>query len=380
MKCTTCQEVDTGGALGSGLSRRDFMKVCTAAAVYMGLDASFGAQIAAAAAAKRLPVVWISGQECTGCTETLLRATHPTLEHLILDLISLEYHETLQAGCGQQANEARLKAIAENKGRFVVVAEGSFPTKDGGIYCKINGQTAVHHLVEAASSAAAVIAIGSCSSWGGMPSADPNPTEARGAGEVLKMKGVNIPVMNIPGCPPNPYNFLSAVLYFVTFGKLPELDDKGRPKFAYGRLIHENCERRAHFDAGRFAEKFGDDGHNQGWCLYKLGCKGPETYNNCSTLTYGDVGAGSWPVGMGAPCFGCSEQGVGFTIGLHVPARPINVTPPMLFTEAAPGKQDLSPGIKTLAAGAVGLAVGAAGVALLSGLGKNDGEAREKGE
>ncbi|HWR97681.1 MAG TPA: hydrogenase small subunit, partial [Candidatus Methanoperedens sp.] len=211
MKCTACQEVDTGGTLGSGLSRRDFVKVCTAAAVYMGLDASLGAQMAEAAAAKRLPVVWISGQECTGCTETLLRATHPTLEHLILDLISLEYHETLQAGCGQQANEARENAIAANKGGYVCVAEGSFPTKDDGVYCKIGGLTAVHHLTQAASSAAAVIAIGSCSSWGGMPSASPNPTEARGAGEVLKMKGVGIPVMNIPGCPPNPYNFLSAV-------------------------------------------------------------------------------------------------------------------------------------------------------------------------
>ncbi len=137
--------------------------------------------------------------------------------------------------------------------------------------------------------------------------------------------------MNIPGCPPNPYNFLSAVLYFVTFGKLPELDDKGRPKFAYGRLIHENCERRAHFDAGRFAEKFGDDGHSQGWCLYKLGCKGPETYNNCSTLTFGDVGAGSWPVGMGAPCFGCSEQGVGYTVRAAQPGAPRERDPALVL-------------------------------------------------
>ena len=146
MKCTACQEVDTGGTLGSGLSRRDFMKVCTAAAVYMGLDASFGAQIAEAATAKRLPVIWISGQDCTGCTETLLRATHPTLEHLILDLISLDYHETLQSGCGKQANEALDAAI--NAGGYVLVAEGSFPTKDGGIYCKINGEPVVDILAE----------------------------------------------------------------------------------------------------------------------------------------------------------------------------------------------------------------------------------------
>jgi hydrogenase small subunit len=352
MKCTACQEVDTGGTLGSGLSRRDFMKVCTAAAVYMGLDASFGAQIAEAAAAKRLPVIWITGQDCTGCTETLLRATHPTLEHLILDLISLDYHETLQSGCGKQANDALDAAIAA--GGYVLVAEGSFPMKDGGIYCKINGEPVVDILARAGKNAAACIAIGSCSSWGGMPSADPNPTGAVSAAEVFKTKGLDkLAVMNIPGCPPNPYNFLSAVLYFVTFGKLPELDDKGRPKFAYGRLIHENCERRAHFDAGRFAEKFGDKGHGEGYCLYKLGCKGPETWNNCSTLTFGDVGASSWPVGMGAPCFGCSEQGVGYTVGLHSPARLLNVTPPAFFSPIAGEKG----GGATIAAAAVAAAV-----------------------
>ena len=359
MKCTACQEVDTGGTLGSGLSRRDFMKICTAAAVYMGLDASFGAQIAEAATAKRLPVIWISGQDCTGCTETLLRATHPTLEHLILDLISLDYHETLQSGCGKQANEALEAAI--KAGGYVLVAEGSFPTKDGGIYCKINGEPVVDILARAGKNAAACIAIGSCSSWGGMPSADPNPTEARSAAEIFKMKGLDkLAVMNIPGCPPNPYNFLSAVLYFVTFGKLPELDDKGRPKFAYGRLIHENCERRAHFDAGRFAEKFGDKGHGEGWCLYKLGCKGPETYNNCSTLTFGDVGASSWPVGMGAPCFGCSEQGVGYTVGLHSPARLVNVTPPSFFSPIEGEKGGgATVGAVAVAAAVVGAVVGA---------------------
>jgi len=358
MKCTACQGVDSGGMLASGLSRRDFMKVCTAAAVYMGLDASFGAQIAEAAAAKRLPVVWISGQDCTGCTETLLRATHPTFEHLILDLISLDYHETVQSGAGKQAEEALQAAM--KAGGYVLVAEGSFPTKDGGIYCKIGGKPVVDILAEAGKGAAACIAIGSCSAWGGMPSADPNPTGASSAGEVLKAKGVNIPVMNIPGCPPNPYNFLSAVLYFVTFGKLPELDDKGRPKFAYGRLIHENCERRPHFDAGRFAEKFGDDGHRQGYCLYKLGCKGPETYNNCSTLTFGDVGASSWPVGVGAPCFGCSEQGVGYTVALHSPARLVNVTPPSFFTSVDAEKGGgVTVGAAAVAAAVVGAVVGA---------------------
>jgi hydrogenase small subunit len=370
MKCSDCREVDSGGILGDGLSRRDFVKVCTTAAVAMGLDASFGPKMAeAATAGKRLPVVWISGQECTGCTETLLRATHPTLEHLILDLISLDYHETLNSGCGQQSEEALKAAIAA--GGYVMVAEGSFPMKDGGIYCKIGGRPVIDILAEAGKKAAACIAIGSCSAWGGMPSATPNPTGAASAAEVLKAKGVNIPVMNIPGCPPNPYNFLSAVLYFVTFKKLPQLDELGRPKFAYGRLIHENCERRPHFDAGRFAEKFGDDAHRQGFCLYKLGCKGPETYNNCSTLGFGDVGGSSWPVGMGAPCFGCSEKGVGYTAPLHSPARLTNVTPPSLFSPAEGGEKGhgMTAGAAAVAAGVVGAIVGA-GLATAKGVGK----------
>jgi len=369
MKCRECHEVDVGSSTG-GLSRRDFMKVCSAAAVYMGLPAAMGPKIAEAATAKRLPVIWISGQECTGCTETLTRANHPTLEHLILDLISLEYSETLNAGAGEQAEEARLKSMEENKGGYVMVAEGSFPLKDGGIYCKVAGRPIVDLAAETAAGAAAVIGIGSCASWGGMPSADPNPTGAVGIAEALKSKGVGTPVVNIPGCPPNGYNFLSTVLYFVTFGKLPELDDKARPKFAYSRLIHENCERRAHFDAGRFAEQFGDEGHRQGWCLYKLGCKGPETFNNCSTQTYNDVGASAWPVGMGAPCFGCSEQGVGFNAALHSPARPLYVTPPSLFADIEGGpKGGKSVGGAVLGGAVVGAVIGA-GIATAKKAGK----------
>lgn len=351
----------------SGVSRRNFLKVCTAAAVYMGLEESFGPKIAdaAASAARRPPVIWLSGQECTGCTETLLRATHPTVESLILDLISLDYSETLNTGAGHQAEEFRAKSIEENKGKFILVCEGSIPVKDGGIYCKIAGRPAVDILKETAPKAAAVVAIGSCATWGGVPSAGPNPTGATPAYKILE--GTGIPVINIPGCPPNPYNFLSTVLYYVTFNKLPQLDDKLRPKFAYGRLLHENCERRPHFDAGRFAEQFGDEGHRKGYCLYKLGCKGPETFNNCSTLRFNDVG--TWPVNTGHPCFGCSEEGVGFTAPLHSPARPLYITPPTQFVSATPEK---SKGASALAAAVAGAAVGAGAVAVGLNLGKKD--------
>lgn len=364
-----------------GFSRRDFLKFCSTVAVGMGLPIGMGAKIAEAVTTqKRPPVLWLSAQECTGCTETLLRASHPTLEKLILELISLEYHETLLVGSGKQAEDWRMKAMKEYKGKYILVVDGSIPVKDNGIYCKIGGKTALSLLVEMATDAAAVVAMGSCSSWGGIPASDPNPTGATAAHEVLTSKGVKTPVVNIPGCPPNPYNFLSTVLYYLTFKKLPELDDQSRPKFAYGRIIHENCERRPHFDAGRFALQFGDDGHRKGYCLYKLGCKGPETFANCPVQLFNDVGSGAWPVGTGHPCFGCTEKGVGFTVPLHSPARPKYITPPSLFTEVFPGKEGMAPGTKALAAGVAGAAIGAAGAAVLSGIGKKDDDKKDKGE
>ena len=299
------EQDDRIGAAATRLSmdRREFLQFCAALATTLGLPQGADAAVAEAVATKKRPsVIWLHFQECTGCTESILRAEHPTLEKLILDVISLDYHETLFAAAGHQVEAARKTAMAENKGQYILVVEGAIPTRDGGIYCKIGGKTAIELLKECAADAAAVIAIGSCASWGGMPSTDPNPTGAMGVDKVLGK-----PVVTIPGCPPNPYNFLSTVVHFLTFGALPAVDHLGRPKFAYSRLVHENCERRAHFDAGRFAMDFGDDGHRKGYCLYKVGCKGPTTYNACSTIRWND--GVSWPVQSGHGCLGCSEDG-----------------------------------------------------------------------
>ncbi|HEY0845756.1 MAG TPA: hydrogenase small subunit [Noviherbaspirillum sp.] len=348
-----------------GVSRRSFLQLCAAMAASMGLPAGADAAIAQAVASNRRPsVIWLHFQECTGCTESMLRAEHPTLEKLILDVISLDYHETLFAAAGHQVEAARRKAMKENKGKYLLVVEGAIPTKDGGIYCKVGGQTAMDMLKECAADAAAVIAIGSCASWGGMPSTGPNPTGASSAQEVLGK-----PVANIPGCPPNPYNFLSTVVHFLTFGKLPELDSKNRPKFAYSRLVHDNCERRAHFDAGRFAMEFGDEGHRKGYCLYKLGCKGPETYANCPSILFGDVGNASWPVGTGHPCIGCTEQGIGFAKPIHALAE-LKTNPPNGYPRIVEeqGKGASLAAVAVVAA-AGGAAIGAAG-AMAKNLGK----------
>jgi hydrogenase small subunit len=360
--------VSSNENLLSSVTRRDFMKFCTAVAATMGLPMTAVPQIAEAVTSPKRPsVIWLSAQECTGCVETLLRTGHPTLDTLLFDLISLDYSETLNVGAGHQAEAYREKAIAENKGKFILVVDGSIPVKDGGVYCMVAGKPVLQILNETAPLAAAVIALGSCAAWGGVPSADPNPTGATPVHEILK--GKNIPVVNIPGCPPNPYNFLSTVIHFMTFGKLPALDGKGRPKFAYDRLIHENCERRPHFDAGRFAEEFGDDNHRLGYCLYKLGCKGPETYNNCSTLPFNDT-PGCWPVATGSPCFGCSEEKVGFHSPLFSKAKVIFPTPPAQQVDAVPEKGS---GAGKFAYGVAGAAVGAVAVALSTRGGKGDG-------
>jgi hydrogenase small subunit len=359
-----------------GITRREFLQFCAATAATLGLPAGAEAAIAEAMQqAKRPSVIWLHFQECTGCSESLLRAEHPTLDKLILDVISLDYHETLFAAAGHQAEAARKDAMKANKGKYILVVEGAIPVKDNGIYCKIGGQTAVDMLKECAADAAAVIAIGSCASWGGMPSTKPNPT---GASPVHKVLGK--PVVTIPGCPPNPYNFLSTVVHFLTFGKLPEVDKLGRPKFAYSRLIHENCERRAHFDAGRFAKEFGDEGHRKGWCLYKLGCKGPETYANCPAILFGDVSNASWPVGTGHPCIGCTEEGIGFAKPIHALAELKTVTPPTQFARPA---EDQGVAVSYAAAAALAAIAGAAaaGTAMITrNLGKSEELRKSEGK
>ena len=345
----------------ANISRRDFLKFCTVMAAGMGLPLEMAPRLAEAITnPKRPAVIWLSGQGCTGCTESLLRPSHPSLEHLILELISLDYNETLNVGAGHQAEAAMQKSIRENSKKFILVIEGAIPTKDGGVYCMVGGKPFMDIVRKTADQAAAVIAIGSCASWGGVAAAEPNPTGAMGAPQFLTDKTV----VTIPGCPPNGYNFLSTVLHFLTFNKLPALDAKGRPKFAYGTLIHENCERRPHFDAGRFATRFGDEGHRQGHCLYKLGCKGPMTFANCPSALFCDVGSGGWPVGTGHPCFGCTEEGVGFSIPLHTQAELKLITP---AASQAPITQErggsVSIGAAALLGGAVGVVAGAAAMA-----------------
>src|SRR5271169_1238007 len=344
----------------AGVSRRSFLRLCsvlvaTAPAGMALAKAGTVAQVAAKIGKARRPsVIWLHFQDCTGCTETLLRTSAPDAAALILDIISLDYHETLMAASGAQAEAALRQAMDENAGKYILVVEGAIPTRDDGVYMQLGGRPAVQVVKEAASKAAAVIAIGSCASWGGIPSSDPNPTGAVGVDTVISGK----PIVNLPGCPPNPYNLLAVVLEYVTMGRLPELDQYGRPRFAYDRVIHENCPRRAHFDAGRYAYAFGDEGHRKGWCLYKLGCKGPITHAACSTRHFNEP-PGVWPIGIGAPCLGCTEKNVVWRMAT-VETVPIHLaTPPDTYPPIYSGTSKIKTGAAVLV-GAIAGAVGGA--------------------
>jgi [NiFe] hydrogenase small subunit len=285
-----------------GISRRDFMKFCTFLTATMGLSSSFVPKIAEvfAASAQRPPVIWLHFGECTGCSEATLRTMYPWIDELVLEVLSLEYHETIMAAAGQQAEEQLLASVKKYEGKFICVAEGAVATNYGGGYGKIGGKTFLEVAKEVCPKAAAVICIGACATFGGIQAAAPNPGGYKGVGDALGIKTVNI-----AGCPPNPINFVGTVVNYLLLGKLPALDDLGRPLFAYGTTIHDQCPRRSHFENDEFVEEFGSEEAAMGYCLYKLGCRGPETYNNCPVAKFND--GTSFPIQAGHPCIGCSE-------------------------------------------------------------------------
>ena len=287
-----------------GLSRRDFMKWASAACAALMLPASFTPMVARAAEVmNRVPVIWLELQDCAGNSEAILRSDAPTIDELILETISLEFNETIMAAAGHAAEEHLEEAMKTFKGKYLCVVEGSIPRAMGGIYGTIGakGETFEEHLKHVAHDAAALVAVGTCATFGGVPAASPNPTDAVGVQDIIKNK----PIINIPACPANPANITGTILHFVLTGQIPELDHLNRPKFAFGYRIHDNCERRAHFDAGEFVEEWGDIGAKNNFCLYKMGCKGPMTFNNCSIIKYNS--GTSWPIGAGHGCIGCSE-------------------------------------------------------------------------
>jgi quinone-reactive Ni/Fe-hydrogenase small subunit len=287
-----------------GVNRRDFLKWVSATTATLMLPPMFAPLVAEATELmNRVPVIWIELQDCAGNSEALLRSSAPTVDDLLFDVLSLEYHETLQACAGHDADKQLEEAVHHFKGKYLLFVEGAIPMAMNGQYGTVgaSGETFHDHLVRMAKDSAAVVAVGTCATFGGVPAAAPNPTGAVGVMDIVKGK----PIINIPACPANPANMVGVVLHYVLTGQVPELDSLLRPKFAFGYRIHDNCERRAHFDAGEFVEEWGDEGAKNNFCLYKVGCKGPMTFNNCSIIRYNE--GTNWPVGVGRGCIGCSE-------------------------------------------------------------------------
>ena len=303
----------------AGVSRRDFLKFCgglaavfaTGTTVLGQASPAFAAdpspsptptdiEIAAALGAVTKPnVVWLQLQECTGCVESALRAGGTTVEEVVLNLLSVNYQEAIMAAAGDAANKVLEDTNAQD---HILVVNGSVPTKDGGIYCTIGGQSAEQVLRDAAENATAILAVGACAVWGSVQASNPNPTGAKGVDQIITDK----PVINVSGCPPIGEVIMATVAYILTHDDLPKTDVEGRPLFAYDQRIHDSCPRRPHFDAGQYVRTFDDAGARNGWCLYEMGCKGPSTFSACPIIQWNMHT--SWPIGAGHPCIGCTEK------------------------------------------------------------------------
>jgi hydrogenase small subunit len=287
-----------------GITRRSFLKFCSLTATSLGLGSAAAPRIAHAMETKpRTPVLWLHGLECTCCSESFIRSAHPLTKDVVLSMLSLDYDDTLMAAAGHQAEAILDEVKKKYKGQYIVAVEGNPPLNEDGMFCIQGGRPFVEKLRETCADAKAIISWGACASYGCVQAAKPNPTRATPVHKVITGK----PIINVPGCPPIAEVMTGVVTYMLTFDRIPELDRQGRPKMFYGQRIHDKCYRRGHFDAGQFAEAWDDEGSRKGYCLYKMGCKGPTTYNACSSMRWN--GGVSWPVQSGHGCIGCSEEG-----------------------------------------------------------------------
>ncbi len=287
-----------------GITRRSFLKFCSLTATSLGLGSAFAPKIAHALENKpRTPVIWLHGLECTCCSESFIRSAHPLTKDVVLSMLSLDYDDTLMAAAGHQAEAILEEVRRKYKGNFILAVEGNPPLNEDGMFCIHGGRPFIEVLKETAADAKAIISWGSCASWGCVQAAKPNPTQATPIHKVIHDK----PIIKVPGCPPIAEVMTGVVTYMLTFDKIPELDRQGRPKMFYGQRIHDKCYRRPHFDAGQFVEEWDDENARRGYCLYKVGCKGPTTYNACSTVRWNE--GTSFPIQSGHGCIGCSEDG-----------------------------------------------------------------------
>lgn len=285
-----------------GVSRRDFLKFCGVMTGALALPMRYTPRIVRALEQTTRPVlVWLEFQDCAGNTESALRASHPSFADIVLDLLSWNYHETVMAPAGKAAEKSLSDTVRQYKGKYLAVVEGSIPLSADGVYCTIGGRAAIDIAREVCGNAYATIAAGTCAAFGGIPAAAGGLTGAVGVANAVP----GLKLINLSACPMNGANLAATIVHWLTFKELPATDELSRPLFAHGDRIHDNCPRRAHFDAGEFVEEWGDEGHKSGWCLYKMGCKGPATNYNCPRIEWND--GTNWPIGVGHGCVGCAQ-------------------------------------------------------------------------
>jgi hydrogenase small subunit len=262
---------------------------------------------------KEYPAIWLQAAGCTGCSVSILNVVNPSIKNVLIDEVlpgchvTLRFQPTLMAGAGDPVIEVLIDACERQKKGYILIVEGAIPTAKEGIHGVIGERdgkpTTMLSWVETLSKEAlAVIALGSCAAFGGIPAAHPNPTQCRSVGEILAARKIDTPLVNIPGCPPHPDWFVGTIANILLSGlpRAEDLDEYKRPKLFYGQTIHENCPRRAYYDENKFAKKFGEPG-----CNYELGCRGPVTHADCPLRLWNDKA--NWCVGCGATCIGCTE-------------------------------------------------------------------------
>lgn len=247
---------------------------------------------------QRKKLVWLELTGCAGNIISLLDGNNPDFKYLASQMVQIVYGNSLSAKQGSKAMEQLFGVIGSE---FILAVEGAVATKDNGIYNIIGmagGQrvTAYHAIKRLGEAATHVLAVGTCSSDGGISAARPNPSQCVSVQTVLRRQ-----VIKLPGCPCNPDWFLGTLAHILLFGP-PELDDMGRPTLFYGTTIHQRCPRRSYFDKGIFADKLGEE-----TCMFKLGCRGPVTRTDCPIRRWNE--RVNWPVGDNTPCIGCAQFG-----------------------------------------------------------------------
>ncbi|MDP4027787.1 MAG: hydrogenase small subunit [Gallionella sp.] len=287
-----------------GVSRRDFLGFCAVTATTLGLGANGAAAMAQAMQTKpRIPVLWLHGLECTCCSESFLRSGHPLASDIVTSMVSLDYDDLIMAAAGDQAEQIIEEIVRDYRGAYILAVEGNIPLANDGMCCIVGGRPFRQQFDEVAKHAKAIISWGTCASSGCVQAAKPNPTKATPIHKLVS----HVPVVNVPGCPPIAEVMTGVLSYILLYDRLPELDNQLRPKMFYSQRVHDKCYRRAHFDAGQFVEAWDDEGARQGWCLYKMGCRGPTTYNACASMGWNE--GTSFPIKSGHGCIGCSEEG-----------------------------------------------------------------------